>query len=516
MKQLLAKIGLPCAIGLLIDEDAVTLSRVAATPLGPVELSRQSAAIAEEDDLAPAIQRLVGSAIGKAAKRRPLLAIGITPRRVYFSTRPIHASVGDSSPNVLLREALRSQNVPVNDMVVDVIKGEPDSRAVASIAACDKRYLQEILDAVGGLQVRPSRVEPAPCALLRIASARHPLRRGQKIVLRLFLSANQVLAVLAAQQMPLLWRFTQLPAGEEAAAIVASYRSLFVTSKDCGVESPIDAVMIHGRMELKRLVDFQWIEDQLDASVHWFDDPALDVSQITLGLAQGAIEGATTGFDLARSSKPRPSLRQLFPWREAILHATLIGCMALLLGYQYWTLREAKSGLEIRMAASGPEAGTTKQQLQNEKKRLEEKILAAREFLGSRVIWTSCLRDLIPRIPSKVHLTSIRGTCELMTAAQKRAGAKNMKSLVLRGAADVSSDGLVPQEIDRFMGDLRSIPSLEAEFPVITLDELTQNQGIAGKPPAAEFSIVCLPGDKKAAPKNQTAANAATGGKQTR
>ena len=46
-------------------------------------------------------------------------------------------------------------------MVVDVVKSEPDSRAVASIAACDKTYLNDILDALAALWRRRLGKPPA-------------------------------------------------------------------------------------------------------------------------------------------------------------------------------------------------------------------------------------------------------------------------------------------------------------------------------------------------------------------
>ena len=49
MKWLLARIGLPKAIGVYVDEDTITLSRIVATPLGPIEIARQSETFEEEN-----------------------------------------------------------------------------------------------------------------------------------------------------------------------------------------------------------------------------------------------------------------------------------------------------------------------------------------------------------------------------------------------------------------------------------------------------------------------------------
>ncbi len=511
MKWLLARIGLPKAIGVYVDEDAVALSRIVATPLGPVEITCQSETF-DEGHLAETIGQLVGPLLGKRKFRRTPVSVGIPSHRVYFSTRPVHAATGDSSAHVLLREALRSPNIAVGDMVVDVVRTEPDSRDVVSIASCDKAYLGQILDALKALDVYPSRTEPAPCALLRLAGARHRVRRSAKVVLRLFLSGTQVLAVLVVNNLPLLWRFTNLTQGEEASTLLMASRSLLATSKDCGVESPLDAVMIHGRAELKRLLDLDWLEEQLDTSIDWFDGPELNQSQIAYGVAQGGLDKEGGGFDLGRSLKPRPTLLQLFPWRDAVMQLALLVCMALLLGYTYWTLRESEQVLQTNVAVSPAEATTKKMKLQKEKKQLGMQVSAIREFLNTRVLWTSCLRDLSLCVPEEMYLTSVRGVCELRSLQKKKGSTKTKKSLALRGAVRLPASGTVPPEIDRLLVALRSDPTLEEEFPLVTLDELQHIPSKAGQEPMAIFSIVCLPGQKKGSAKKGS--GAAKGGKK--
>ena len=497
MKWLLTKIGLPKAIGLYIDEDTVTLSRVVSTPMGPVEITRENESYTEET-LREVVGRLVGPLLSKGRFRRTPVSVGIPSRKVYFSTRPVHATTGDSAPHVLLREALRSQNIAVNEMLVDVVKTQPDAREVASIAACDKNYLNAILGSLEALEVCPCRAEPAPCALLRLASSRHKARRGDKVVMRLLLSDSQILAILVVDKMPLLWRFTILTQGDEATSLVTAGRALLATSKDCGVESPLDAVMIHGRSELKKLLDVDWIEDQLDTSVNWLDEPTLDKAHIALGVAQGALDKSVEEFDLGRSLKPRPTLLQLFPWREAAMQCALVALMGLLLGYSFWTLKESRQLLASTETLTPPQARAEKQKLSKEKKEMESQVQALREFLDTRVLWTSCLRDLALCVPKDMYLTSIQGVCELPTRKKgKKGSSKTKKTFVLRGAIEIPEDRTTPKEIDELLVALRSDPTLEEEFPIVTLAELQQVEPRAGEVPRAIFSVVCLPGEKK-------------------
>jgi len=78
-------------------------------------------------------------------------AIGLPARRTHFATRPIQIARGDLSPEVLLREALRSQNISVDNMVVDVLKAKPDERSVAAIVSCDRKYLTGLLSPLEAL-----------------------------------------------------------------------------------------------------------------------------------------------------------------------------------------------------------------------------------------------------------------------------------------------------------------------------------------------------------------------------
>ena len=340
MKSLLAGIGLPKAIGLYLDKGTVHLSQVVATPLGPVEVVRQSQT-AGPDELAEVLEQLLSPLLGRRGLRQVPVAIGLPAAETYFSTRPIQKAGGDVSPHVLLREALRSSNVSVDEMVVDVIKTQPDKRQVASIVSCNREYLAGLLESLQRCGVRPHRAEPAPCALLRAAADRHSAGRKAKVVLRLVLGEKQALAVLAANDLPLVWRYFSLPRGDEASAMLSVSRSLQTMSRLCGVESPLDGVILHGRSDLSRLLDVDWVQQEMGVPVKWHDGPELDDSQVAFGLALGCLRDNQNAFDLSRSLKPRASFREILPLREAALQAALLLCMAVLLAMRYGSLNRS-------------------------------------------------------------------------------------------------------------------------------------------------------------------------------
>ena len=72
---------------------------------------------------------------------------------------------------------LRSSNLVIDDMNVDMIKSQPGKHPVASIIATRRKYLAPILNGLESCGVRPSQIEPVPFALLRAAFRRHrPVR----------------------------------------------------------------------------------------------------------------------------------------------------------------------------------------------------------------------------------------------------------------------------------------------------------------------------------------------------
>jgi len=500
MKRLLGRTGLPKAIGLYIDDHAVTVSQIVSTPFGLIETGRNSEN-ADPDELASVLRRLVTPLLGRHKVRQVPVAIGVPVGQVYFTTRPIQDATSNPSPHVLLREALRSPDVSINEMAVDVIKARPDKRSVASLVSCSKKYLTGLLDSLQECDVRPLRAEPAPCALLRAAAKRHRARRGAKVVIRLFLSDARALAVLVVNGLPVVWRCSSVFRGDEASTIISLSRSLLTVSKDCGIESALDAVMLHGRAELAQLLDVQWVEKQLGVPMEWFEGPSLDASQVAFGLAVGCFNHDKYAFDLAGSLKPRLSLWRLFPWREATLQTVLLACMAMFLVYRLYVLDGSYAVAQAHNTAYTWMESVPETELEKQKAELQQKVTAVKKFLGSRITWTSYGRELAESLPPNVFLTSFHGTCELGAGGKKKGVAKPQKSLVLRGAVSVPQDGLIPREIDRFLNTLREHPVLKRDFPVVELADLKQTHETGDDNSFAFFTVTCLPKARKGASK---------------
>jgi hypothetical protein len=303
------------------------------------------------------------------------------------------------------------------------------------------------------------------------------------------------------RNLPIVWRFARLPRGDEAAAIISASRSLLAVSKDCGIESGLDVIMIHGRPDLMRLVDVDWVAQQIGASVTWFRDPPLDRSQVAFGLALGCLSREEEdAFDLAHALRPRPSLWEIFPWRQAALQVALLVCMALFLADRCRALNEQRTAVETQNAQHLWLESVTDAQLEQEKQDLTQRVATIHKFLESRIPWTTYEREIAGCLPDGVFLTAFQGDCELQHGGRARTKGKPKKSLVIRGSLSLPEDGSVPEEIDLLLDTLRAHPLLKRDFPIVELADLKQNQRRDGDAPMASFTIVCSPKSGKAAP----------------
>ncbi|MFH1924473.1 MAG: hypothetical protein ABIP48_31870, partial [Planctomycetota bacterium] len=465
-------------------------------PFGPVEITRQSEE-ARPDDLASVLKRWGRMIGGKGSFSRIPVAVGLPAGRTYFTTRPIQRPDSDVSPKVLLREALRSPSISVGNMAVDVVKAKPDKRAVASIVACDNEHLATILAGLRECGVQPLRAEPAPCALLRAGMNRHRGRRNAKLSVRIFADDTQALAILVAGKLPVAWRLSHLNRGDEASAILSAIRSLTAVSKDCGIEAPLDAVVLHGRPDLTRLLDVDWIQSQIEVPIEWLPDPPLDSSQVAFGLALGCLNREERAFDLSHSLKRRASLWELFPWREAAVQVGLILLMLVCLADRYRVLSDSYGKIHAQQTEHAWLGSMQEPQLIQEKTDLRQRVAAIEKFLAGRIPWTSYERELAACVPDNMFLTSFEGVCALQPTGKSSGQARPDKSLVLRAAVAIPEDDPVPKEIDRFLDTLRAHEMLKRDFPVVELADLKQVPGTRDRDATASFTVVCLPGTGK-------------------
>lgn len=493
VKALLAKCVFRSAIGVYIGEREVFVSKVAATPAGPVEVSQLCESYTP-DQLGIVLKRVLTPLLSRW-KRFPLpVALGLGGQRVFFSTRPVKSNAAKLTPQTLLHEVLQSASISVDDMALDMIQAQPGKRPVASIVSCRRKYLSGLLTALRSSGVNPLRAEPGPCALLRLAAFKHRAPKKAGTVLRIFLGTEQGLAVLAVNNAPFAWRYFTLRAGDEGTSMLSAIRTLQTLSKPCGIESPVDVVMVHGRAELRELVESEQFQAGLGRPTLWRDGPVLDDAAIAQGLAIGCLADNSAGFDLARTLKPPRSLWEIFPWGETLLQGALMLCMGLFLADRSGSLERTYAAVKMNIAEHKWLESATEPELQKEKTVLVQKIEAIRKFLATRVLWTPYARDIPKRLPANATMTGFEGQCDLeISGKKKEAGLKSKKSFILRLSAPFGPDGKSPKEMDDFIQALHEHPLLKRDALIVNAPEITRYQPLPGSQATALMTIVCLP-----------------------
>jgi hypothetical protein len=489
VKLALAKFAIKKAIGLYVGERQVTVCQVGSTPLGPIQIASCTESY-EPDQLPDCVERLLRPMIG-GRRRGPQVAIGLPAPRVFFSTRPVRTAHSDASPQVLLHEVLQSPNICIDDMVVEVIRADTGKRKLASIVSCRKKYLAGLLEALEHCGARPFRAEPAPCALLRAAAQHRRSPRRAKTVLRVVLGDRQGLAVVTAGALSVLWRYFNWPPEGETAAICSVVRSVGALIGHCGIDSPLDVVMVHGRADLRAKLEGEELREQVGTPLVWSGGPGLTDEIVAFGLALGCLgPQPADAFDLSRSLKPRVSLWDIFPWGEVAMQIILVALMGVFLLMNARGVEEAL--VPVRTEITGRAWLTTAQQadIQKERQELSQKVEAIRKFVSTRIIWTLYTHDIAERLPVDATLMMFHGLCELETGKNV---IKPKKTFTIRASAPITQDGSTPKEIDRFLVALRGDPLLKQDFPIVDLADIKWYQPNVMAPATALFTVVCMP-----------------------
>jgi Tfp pilus assembly protein PilN len=495
VRSMMNKLALRKDIGLALGDHAVGAAEWATTPLGRVEVFRESEPIGD-DGLAPAVGRLLKRRFTKEELAKARVTIGLPALRVFFSTRPIQADNREASPEILLHEVLQSPNLSVDDMIVDMIRLRPGQRPLASIVACRKKYMAGVLSALAAAGVEPCVAEPSPCALLRDAARRLRPPGRSRAFARVILGDGRGLAVLmTAPEAPLMWRPFDLAPGREAAAIRAAVASLGSLGRFCGQEGELDTVLVHGRPDLGPLAEVVEAEALPGVKLLRHDAPPLDEAAIAAGLAEGPGPGASA-FNLVRSLGRGLSFWEVFPWGQAVLQVAALVAASLFLRHHLIEARAEARGALNEDARYAWAARVPTDKLRAEKKDLEQRLDSVRTFLASRVSWTAHARDMAARLGPAIILTSFQGTAEL-----EGGRGKPRRSLALKLAAPIKKAGGMPREIDAFLRALRDAPLLKRDFPEIELANLQWTAAISTSPsatPTATFGVTCSPGSKSA------------------
>ncbi len=318
MKALLAKLAFHKGVGVCLDEHEIAVSEVASTPLGPVEVARCSVPTGGEA-LAAALAKALNPPDRRKRRTRPT-ALTLSASRVFFNTRPIHSNAV-ATPQELLQKTLYSPSIRVDDYIVELVKSGQGKSLTASVAACRKKYITAVMAALNESQIRPHRVEPGPCGLLRAAIQCRRTPRRAKSALRVLCNRSQGLAILTVSDQPLAWRHIELPAGGETGAIVSVMRTLQGLAGRYGMEGPLNCLIVHGRPDLDEQLTDPRFGKALNVRVSCCKAPELGPEAAAFGAALGCLNQRGPIYDFSASLKPPPSFAQIIPWGEWALEA---------------------------------------------------------------------------------------------------------------------------------------------------------------------------------------------------
>ncbi|WP_149753007.1 hypothetical protein [Rubripirellula obstinata] len=476
-------------VGILFKNDRLDACRARQTIFGGVRYQYASTAI-QDGDLAAATKEVIAQ-LGGSKAALPIAA-AIATEECYFATRPITSGGATASPRVLLRESLRSTSARLDQMSIDVIHWQPDRRTVAGICAAPTQRVEDIREAVAAAKHSLQRVEPAAACLIGISPSHEGRERRNQLTTRVLLGESSLLAVMSRGAKPIHWQRLPLPPGDEATGIVSAIRSLETAATACGLDRTPDNVVVHGRSELRSLLDNQWLENSLDGNFRWVDYPTLSGEDVTKALADRLLQGNDEGFDLVREHRDPLQLRRVVPYREIFGYITA----AVVLAGVLWTRMDGIESQRMALVASAPPIIGDGTSPKPEKDRLNGQATAFSRFLDKRVLWSEVLAEVTTALPEGMQLMDIR--CSAPMARDIRGKSKSLPAtLVLDAKCALGEDGTMPTSLNALAETFNELNSVHQHFETVELSDLhrtrDQESGVAG----AEFSVIFTAKTKK-------------------
>jgi hypothetical protein len=504
-KSLLHQCAIRPSIGVVVEDRQVAMSVMATTPLGRCEIFGHVETCDVETPQA-IFERLVNPWVKTrkdgTPRVLPWIRLGVPEAQVFQAVVPVTHANKNAPPSAYFLEAVQATNVRAEERIIDLLKLEINKQPLASLAAAPRAAVEALIRSVTEPGARIGLAEPTPAALFRAAASCLKPPRGSQLCVRFLLGDRQAIGVLAYGALPLFWHTFDLTPGEETQSILAAYSTLWMMGRHCRITLPIDTVFIHGRPELAFAQEPDAFRLRTGARLLRCARPNYDLRAAAMGLALVHRLDDYTGLDLARTLKPAPSIRDIFPWGELAIQSAVLGAVSLF-------LMGTASRADVQLKAVGVELKTfswlkdqNQTKLDAEKRVLRERSKAIDSFRKSRVAWSVPLRKIAAAAPESTVITSLAGDSPVETASRSGSG-KTKKQLIINFATPMAGDGALPHEIDGFLATLRAEPTLKRHFPIIEVSGLRASPARRNSRPFASYSVVCLP---KADPTKNVAA----------
>ena len=475
------------ALGVLCGRQHLYGCRSSTTVFGAVRYEHASVTI-EGHDLGAAYRDLLSQF--ELAESTPIAAV-IPTSECYFATRPINAGGGNATPRTLLRESLRSSAAKLDQLAIDVLNWKADRRSLVGIVAAPLERVETIREAMAEANHPLKRLEPVANALVHAAVAREKSERRERLVTRVFLGEENLLAVMTKGNRAIHWQSAVLPLGDEGTGIVSLVRSVEAAFSACGLEKSPETVVIHGRPTLRSLIDRQWLAENLPEDYRWVEGPSLTPEEITQACADYCSSRDDDEFNFVRESQPPVLLRQVVPYKEIAMYLVAACCLAFVL----WERSADVQSEHVALQSNAPPLALESSNPRNERDQLNARAGSLSNFLDKRVRWGSMLNHIVAEIPDGTRLTGIRGSA-VMAQKRKRAVKSVPTTLLLQAECLLDADGQVPESVSQFVKSIQQLEMVEKHFDRVELSDLrrkvAEESGVAG----AEFSIVLTTSSK--------------------
>ncbi|NLF08652.1 MAG: hypothetical protein GX594_11850, partial [Pirellulaceae bacterium] len=295
---------------------------------------------------------------------------------------------------------------------------------------------------------------------------------------------------VAAGEQPLAWRTFALEAGKEGAAVVSAVRTLRMQSKNYGVDSFIEHLVIHGRPELHERLQEEQLPTMIGVRVIWQKGPAFDCAVIAQNLAADCLKPKKNAYDLSRTLKGRASLREIFPWWDLVYCSILILIVGATMLYHSIHLEDAYATVHIERANHKQLTANNERELKKKADDMSKKVDTVRKLLEDRINWSDYIRDMSERLPPNIALSSFNGQWSIGGSGKR--GRAN-KSLVLSATLPVPAGEATPRELDALLESFRKDSVLKKNFGSAKLTGISQSASRDDGSGTASFTIICTP-----------------------
>jgi len=492
MSGILEKLCWGRAIGVYFSGDNISITDVGNTVKGQTTLNQQSFKIADHEPasfLTDTLQEYVKTRGGKTAQ----LCLGIKPEQMFFITLSAQYEQQEQLRDKLLdnvgfRNAEERNNVVADYFRINKVK-MPNSQ-LWSVGACKKQIAEELYAAVNKAGFKNALLKPAPSVMSSFSMKSPKKAKHWKVFVQIFLNETGGLAILVVEKNPVCWKRISFSRTEPIEKIESAVRSILIQSTVAMARPVIDGIILEGPKAEEfggKLYELFGIEAVIA------DGPGYTDEQCSYSLAMSAKVKEETQFDLFHELRPKPSIKQIFPWKLAAMIVLTAGCMAVMMWQKSAKLAESYGNLKQQNSKHKWASSKKNRELYKMRKALLMETEAVEKFILSRVIWSDYLRDIPARLPTNVSLDNIWAISEFRDVGGKKEGGtqKVKKSFSIRGITLFEKGHASPEQIDAFLESLRKVDLLERDFPKVQLADIKWRR--QGECETASFTVLALP-----------------------